>query len=308
MIKLSPPTNNPIVDSRGILRNDWAIWFNELYKRVGGSTSLSNNDLAGKVVENTGAIVSNRDKINLAENEINDIQEDIIDIKIDIEGVNFILAGIQTAIDSKISTIANVGGGTGLYRNKTGTQANLKTLKSSNLVKLSSDDNNVTISSKTINGGSNVTVTENETSVTISATIPAQKSIVAGSNITVTEDATSFTIANKNLYVFWADFRSTPGDIVIDISSLNLDYNKCRVHHIATAVCTSAELGYSVGDEVDYITSDGVFQGKPYTVTQNAITLSQLSLTGVVNKANFTYAVINPTKWRIFVKVYVNYA
>ncbi len=304
MIKLSPPTNNPIVDSRGILRNDWAIWFNELYKRVGGSTSLSNNDLAGKVVENTGAIVSNRDRINLAENEINSIQEDITDIKIDIEGVNFILAGIQTVIDSKISSIANIGGGTGLYRNKTGTQANLKTLKSSNLVTLSSDDNNVTISSKTINAGGNVSITENSTSVTISAT---QKSIVAGSNIAVTEDATSFTIANKNLYVFWADFRSTPGDIVINISSLNLDYNKCRVHHIVTAVCTSAELGYAIGDEVDYITSDGVFQGKPYTVTQNAITLSQLSLTGVVNKANFTYSAINPLKWRIFVKVYVNY-
>lgn len=126
---ISIPGNTPICNpSNGILNQEWRLWFNKLYQRTGGSDAPGNADIA--VI---GELVSaNTAGIEALNTQVDGIVGDLSQINTSIDLANDAIESNAQAIQlldgEALKSIANVGSGAGVYKERVASEAKLKSL------------------------------------------------------------------------------------------------------------------------------------------------------------------------------------
>ena len=154
-ITLSIPSQTPICNPKnGVVNQEWRLWFNKLYQRAGGSDAPSNGDISQQVETNKQDIINLTERVNNVETDINNLQlevaqntsgindlenrvttaeNDINNLELNVaNNTNAITTNsnaINTLKSNTIQTIANLGTGTGVFKDKTANTANFKSLK-----------------------------------------------------------------------------------------------------------------------------------------------------------------------------------
>ena len=109
-INLSVPGSTAITDGKGVLKQEWRLWFNKIYQRLGGDTAYSNTDLEDFINNINGQV----DTINLTiatlQTQLNNVNDEIVIIQSNITTINDNILTIQnniTDIQNNITTINN---------------------------------------------------------------------------------------------------------------------------------------------------------------------------------------------------------
>lgn len=144
---ISIPSGTPICNpSTGVVNQEWRLWFNKVYQRLGGNDAPNNNVLDSDIIKTnenllrlTERVVINENdievlkldvnniktQININNNDINILKNQVLTINSSISSLN---SSVNTLNANTIQTISNLGAGIGIYKNKSGNNANLKTL------------------------------------------------------------------------------------------------------------------------------------------------------------------------------------
>lgn len=71
ILKIGPPPNNSNITTNNKITTDWLIWFNQIYKRVGGYKNVSLNDLELSYQEIIPVLETQRLLLNQLEEIVN---------------------------------------------------------------------------------------------------------------------------------------------------------------------------------------------------------------------------------------------
>ena len=178
-ITLSIPSQTPICNPKnGVVNQEWRLWFNKLYQRAGGSDAPSNGDISQQVETNKQDIINLTEIVNNVETDINNLQlevaqntsgindlenrvttaeNDINNLELNVaNNTNAITTNsnaINTLKSNTIQTIANLGTGTGVFKDKTANTANFKSLKAGTNIILNNTTNEIVINATGGGGG-----------------------------------------------------------------------------------------------------------------------------------------------------------
>ena len=176
---LSIPSQTPICNPKnGVVNQEWRLWFNKLYQRAGGSDAPSNGDISQQVETNKQDIINLTEIVNNVETDINNLQlevaqntsgindlenrvttaeNDINNLELNVaNNTNAITTNsnaINTLKSNTIQTIANLGTGTGVFKDKTANTANFKSLKAGTNIILDNTTNEIVINATGGGGG-----------------------------------------------------------------------------------------------------------------------------------------------------------
>ena len=176
---LSIPSQTPICNPKnGVVNQEWRLWFNKLYQRAGGSDAPSNgvisqqvetnkqdiinlteivnnvetdiNNLQLEVAQNTSGINDLENRVTTAENDINNLE---LNVANNTNAITTNSNAINTLKSNTIQTIANLGTGTGVFKDKTANTANFKSLKAGTNIILDNTTNEIVINATGGGGG-----------------------------------------------------------------------------------------------------------------------------------------------------------
>lgn len=109
-INLSVPGSTAITDGKGVLKQEWRLWFNKIYQRLGGDAAYSNTDLEDFIININSQVDTINTTITTLQTELNNVSDEIILIQNNITTINdniTILQNSITDINNNINTINN---------------------------------------------------------------------------------------------------------------------------------------------------------------------------------------------------------
>ena len=96
--QLSPPFQSPMVDQRGNLLPAWLAWFNDLWRRTGGSQADSNTEITQSVTETNATVQGQATAIGGINDTITAIQNKQASDESAIDDLNTSVAANASAI------------------------------------------------------------------------------------------------------------------------------------------------------------------------------------------------------------------
>lgn len=280
---LSIPSQTPICNPKnGIVNQEWRLWFNKLYQRAGGSDAPSNGDISQQIEINKQDFIYLTERVNNAETDINNAETDINNLQLevaqntfwinhldnrvttaenDINNLELNVANNTKAITKNsnnitknsndinslktntVQTIANLGTGTGVFKDKTSNTANFKTLKAGTNITLDNITNVNEIVINSTGGGGGTSTGFGDLVINVDTVGPSpvgsftikggefwttSRLIMPGNASTVADYTStskySYLEANTNYYVYF-DFYSKTFGIEKAPTSFSLNVN-----------------------------------------------------------------------------------
>lgn len=109
-INLSVPGSTAITDGKGVLKQEWRLWFNKIYQRLGGDAAYSNTDLEDFIININSQVDTINTTITTLQTELNNVSDEITLIQNNITIINDNITILQnniTDIQNNITTIDN---------------------------------------------------------------------------------------------------------------------------------------------------------------------------------------------------------
>lgn len=254
---LSIPSQTPICNPKnGVVNQEWRLWFNKLYQRAGGSDAPSNGNISQQIEINKQDFIYLTERVNNAETDINNLDNRVTTAENDINNLELNVANNTNAITKNsndinslktntVQSIANLGTGTGVFKNKTSNTANFKTLKAGTNITLDNitNVNEIVINSTGGGAGAGLSTGFGDLVINVDTVGPSPvgsftikggefwttSRLIMPGNASTVADYTStskytYLEANTNYYVYF-DFHSKSFGIEKDPTSFSLTVN-----------------------------------------------------------------------------------
>lgn len=112
---LSPPFQAPLVDKLGNVTPAWLMWYNELWKRVGGASSKTNTELGNVISQTSDDVASLSSVISELQSVVSDVSDaqqadaaSIVLINASIDDINLAVSSLQTSMTSVLANIVAI--------------------------------------------------------------------------------------------------------------------------------------------------------------------------------------------------------
>jgi len=108
--QLSAPFQAPLVDQRAYLTQPWLIWFNDLWKRVGGLSALSNGDLSELIDGQVQTLADLNTALDALNTALGQTQANAATALSQVATLQATVSGIQTTITTIQGQITTIQG------------------------------------------------------------------------------------------------------------------------------------------------------------------------------------------------------